>query len=233
MALKNDLRDSEQTVDPAGRESRLRTVENTGVLLERYRAVEPGTILHSDGIRELHLCENNCELLRHFDSASSAYYRENIAEFADLSMRYGYLLRSGAMVPLGIWHFGGEIRYGLITLVDLEKNDFIGQYTGVVQVSDGGLAYENGQGYSSDYAWDYPDYPEDWPDIEISAENAGNALRYANHSFDPNCRVEHTLLDGVWVLFFLADRDIPAGTQLLVNYGEDYWTNDMRDMVYI
>ena len=214
-------------------EMRLKTVEDVDGLLRRYRAEDPRLVLQRDGIRELRYCENNCELLRHYDSASSEYYRENIVEFAELSMLYAHLLRRGETVPLGVRHFGGEIRYGLITLVDLKKDDFIGQYTGVIQVSDGGLAHENRPGYSSDYAWDYPDFPADWPDIEISAENAGNALRYVNHSFEPNCRVDNTLLDGIWQLFFLADQDISAGTQLLVNYGEEYWASDMREMVYI
>ena len=217
----------------AKREARLKTVENVGKLRRKYHVQCPEEVLLRDRIRLLSKCENNCELLLKYDSSSSEYYRANIAEFARLSMCYGYLLRSAVTVPLGVRDFGGIIRYGLITLVDLQEGDFIGEYTGIIQVSDGGLLREDHRGYSSDYAWDYPDFPVDWPDLEISSENAGNALRYVNHSFEPNCRVEHTLLDGFWQLFFLADQDIPAGTQLLVNYGEEYWANDMREMVYI
>ncbi len=218
----------------ARREMTLKSAANDyTVLLRRHRALDPAQVLNQDGIRLLRFYENNCELLRHYDSSSSEYYRDNIIEFSELSLRYGHLLRSGKSVPLGIKEFSKGLRYGLVSLTDLQKDDFIGLYSGVVQVSDGGLAHENRQGYSSDYAWDYPDFPADWPDIEVSAENAGNALRYANHSFEPNCRVEHTLLDGLWLLFFLADCDIPAGTQLLVNYGEEYWTSDMRELLHI
>ena len=212
-------------------EAQIRTTNSLELLLDKYEARSPNEVLRSDGIRALSVCENNCELLRHYDSASSAYYRDNIAEFAELSMRYGHLLRSGAMSPLGVHYFGNGLRYGLVALLELQKDDFVGQYSGVIQVSDGGLAY--GEHYSSDYAWDYPEFPSDWPNIEISAQSAGNALRYVNHSFKPNCRVEHTLLDGLWVLFFLADCQIPAGTQLLVDYGAEYWSNDMREMLHI
>ena len=215
----------------AEREVQIKTTDSVETLLQKYGALSPEEVLRSDGVRPLALCENNCELLRHYESASSAYYRDNIAEFAHLSMRYGHLLRTGAMSPLGVRHFGGGLRYGLVSLLELQKDDFVGQYSGVIQVSDGGLAC--GEHYSSDYAWDYPDFPSDWPDIEVSAQSAGNALRYVNHSFEPNCRVEHTLLDGVWILFFIADCHIPAGTQLLVNYGVEYWSNGMRELLHI
>ncbi len=222
-----------ENLELAKREIQLKTVKDIPTLLLHYGAEPPETILQSDNVRKLQKCENNCELLRYYNSASSEYYLDNIVRFAELSMRYGHLLRNGATAPIGIQNFGADIRYGLITLIDLQKDDFIGLYTGVIQISNGGLAHESRLGYSNDYAWDYPDFPSDWPDIEVSAENAGNALRYANHSFEPNCRVEHTLLDGIWQLFFLADQTIPAGTQLLVNYGEEYWTNDLRELIYI
>ena len=231
VIMKRKHEESEVAELAAGREMQVKTSRSVEPLLQKYEACSPDRVLRGDGIRALDVCENNCELLRHYDSASSEYYRDNIGEFAELSMRYGHLLRSGAMCPLGVRHFGDGLRYGLVSLLELQKDDFVGQYSGVIQVSDGGLAY--GERYSSDYAWDYPDFPADWPDIEVSAQNAGNALRYVNHSFEPNCRVEHTLLDGFWVLFFLADCQIPAGTQLLVNYGVEYWSNGMRELLHI
>lgn len=201
--------------------------------LARFEAEDPAELLKRDNIRHLLFCENHCELLRSHQAEKSAYYLDNIQEFSLLTRRYAHAISQGMLSPLGVRYFGEDIGNGLITLVDLQAGDFIGQYTGVIQVSDGGLAYEHRRGYSSDYAWDYPNFPDDWPDIEISAELAGNALRYANHSFEPNCRAEHILLEGRWILFFIADSFISAGSQLLVNYGEEYWASEIRSMVYL
>lgn len=207
--------------------------EETRRICCEWDLLEPGAVMEKEGVRFLESCENYCELLWNYDAGQSDYYLDNIHEFTVLTKRYGYLLRYNKQSPLGIGYFGEKMGYGLVTLVDLEAGSFIGEYTGQIQVSDGGVSYVNHAGFSSDYAWDYPDFPSHWPDIEISAERAGNALRYANHSFEPNCRVEHTLLEGFWVLFFVAEKAIPARTQLLVNYGEEYWANEIREMVHL
>lgn len=85
-------------------------------------------------------------------------------------------------------------------------------------------------GAGSEYAWNYPDC---FPNVELELDGgpAGNELRFVNHSFHPNLAVEHTVVDGRWAVFYLAERDIEERGQLFVNYGDEYWDGRYRSLV--
>ena len=164
--------------------------------------------------------------------AESPYYLENREEFDHLSALYGSSIRSHALAPVSIRFISKEVGYGLFTEEDLDAGAFIGEYTGVVQEGlDLPPVNPDAGSFDTDYTWDYPDAWYDDILYEINALKKGNELRYVNHSFEPNLVVEHTLLDNRWVVFFVCEHPLKAGTQLTVDYGEEYWSGGFRELI--
>jgi len=160
----------------------------------------------------------------------SEYYRANREEFEKLSSAYSQDIEQCRIAPVYIQKIDQEIGYGVFAAEDMEQNDFVGEYTGMVQVAreESGREMEDG-GYESDFSWYYLDAIEGGPVLEINGLVAGNEMRFVNHSATPNVDVEHMLHRGLWVIFFKAARDIKRGEQILISYGEGYWEQGYRD----
>lgn len=159
----------------------------------------------------------------------SSYYKANKAEFNQLDKTYGPLIEDSVIAPVFIKKIDEKVGYGLFASENLKKGDFIGEYTGVVRESEEFTeAFEDGS-WETDFSWDYPDETGDTV-LEINGRLEGNELRYANHGKNCNLDVEHTIHKGQWVIFFIANRDIRAGEQLLVSYGEEYWNGGFRQI---
>lgn len=159
----------------------------------------------------------------------SPYYKTNEAEFKALSRKYGEHIDNCLKAPLHIQKVDDIIGYGVFADEDINKDDFIGEYAGVVQIADKlGDCKEALSGFETDYTWYYLDEIEGGPALEINGRLEGNETRFINHSFDSNVDVEHTLHKGQWVIFFKAAKDIKKDEQLLINYGEKYWEDDCR-----
>lgn len=168
--------------------------------------------------------------LTEYDWGTSPYYQANHPEFEALTARYGDRLRQGWKAPLAVREAGPGLGLGLFAEEDLKDGDLIGEYSGVVQESTDAPPDELVDGhYLSDYAWNYPDELPDGTEFEINALKEGNELRFANHSARPNMAVDHTLVDGLFVTFFRMTQNVPSGTQLTVDYGEEYWTGGFRE----
>lgn len=162
----------------------------------------------------------------------SPYYLENKEEFDHLTELYGPQIRSESMAPVSIRFISDEVGFGLFAEKDLDAGTLIAEYTGIVQEGrDVSPEEGNGEGYDTDYTWDYPDAWYEDILFEINALENGNELRYVNHSFEPNLVVEHTLLDNRWVIFFIAEHSIKKGTQFTVDYGEEYWSGGFRELI--
>lgn len=162
----------------------------------------------------------------------SPYYKTNQDEFAELCHTYGNHIDNGDMAPLYIQKVDDILGYGAFADADIHKDDFIGEYTGVVQIADTlSDSNEDISGYETDYTWYYLDELKGCPALEINGRLEGNEMRFINHSFHSNLDVEHTLHNGQWIIFFKAARDINKDEQLLINYGEKYWEDDCRKIV--
>lgn len=167
--------------------------------------------------------------LTHYDWSTSPYYAVNRDEFEGLTLRYGEALRTARRAALEVRDAGPGVGLGLFAAEPLVEGDLVGEYSGVLQASADAPADELVDGhYLSDYAWNYPDELPDGTEFEINALREGNELRFANHSERPNMAVDHTLVDGLFVTFFRMLVSVPAGTQLTVDYGEEYWTGGFR-----
>ncbi len=166
--------------------------------------------------------------------SESPYFRINEEEFNSLSSRYAKDLAKSHVAPVYIQKVDDCIGFGVYAAADIKKDIFIGEYTGVVQISGG---YDDDEeirnGFESDFSWYYLDEIENGPELEINGRKEGNEMRFINHSSRPNIDVEHTLHDGQWVLFFKAATDIKKDEQLLISYGTEYWDDGYRNLKHL
>ncbi len=148
--------------------------------------------------------------------------------------RYGACLDQDSRPELKIQRIDRSVGWGLYTSCPIKAGAFIGEYTGVVRPirNRSGHVLEYG-GFSTDYAWGYPAGLSEDFQYEMDALKEGNELRFANHSFEPNCAVDHFPWENRWVIFFRSLRDMGEGDQILIDYGEDYWAAPGREMVLL
>lgn len=161
----------------------------------------------------------------------SRYYQENKTVFETLSEKYEHFIDQCLMAPVYIKWIDGDIGYGVFAAEEILKEAFIGEYTGVVQVSnENEETGDSENGYSTDYSWYYLDEIKNGPVLEINGKYEANEMRFVNHGRNPNVDVEHMLHHGQWIIFFKASRNIEKDEQLLISYGEEYWQDGFREL---
>ncbi len=159
------------------------------------------------------------------------YYLDNEEEFRALSKKYAKYVKKSYIAPVYIKKIDDKVGYGVFAAKKLKKDDFIGEYTGVVQDADEDAGRELDEGgYESDFSWYYLDDIKECPNLEINGRFEGNEMRFLNHDFKSNVDVEHLLYDGQWIIFFKAARNIKMDEQLLISYGEGYWEDGYREI---
>jgi len=165
------------------------------------------------------------------DLSQRDYYCENRDFFEETYHRYAHFIKDSYMAPIYIRRIDAKVGYGIFARSNLEKDAFIGEYTGVIQIAAEKSGHELDEGgFESDYSWYYLEEIEEAPNLEINGRFEGNELRFVNHGDEPNVNVEHVLIDGHWILFFKASRKIKADEQLLISYGKAYWEDGWRDL---
>lgn len=185
----------------------------------------------SQGLKYLSRTEIQCSRVWEYDWSSSPYYKNNEEEFIRLTAQYGPLIRQEVLAPLYMKFISPSIGWGVFAQAPLNAGDFVGEYTGyITEALEAPPDKTEGGHYLSDFSWNYPDELPDGEEFEITAMNAGNEMRFVNHSFEPNCVVDHTLVEGVFITFFRVIRPIAPDEQLLVDYGEEYWTGGFRQL---
>lgn len=112
---------------------------------------------------------------------------------------------------------GGFLGYGLFARLPIKKDQIVGEYTGLVR-SRGRLRPN-----TNDFCMHYPTGFWHRHVYMIDAEKEGNYSRFINHSEKPALVPQYALFNGVLHVLFQAIRDIPAGEELTLDYGPDYW----------
>ncbi len=129
----------------------------------------------------------------------------------------------GHTAPLFIDKVSDEVGLGLFAGSDIHPRQMIGEYAGQVVASI--VATLSGK---TEYAFGYPSHPN----FIIDPKRRGNLIRYANHSVAHANSFSLPVFDGrLWHIILVASRKISRGSQILFNYGGDYWTTrDSREL---
>uniref|UniRef100_V5F133 Histone-lysine N-methyltransferase n=2 Tax=Kalmanozyma brasiliensis (strain GHG001) TaxID=1365824 RepID=V5F133_KALBG len=118
----------------------------------------------------------------------------------------------------------GRRGFGLKTLEPIKQDDFIDEYRGeVIDLSEAGKRVtEEYKATGNYYLLDYDSAAGEL----LDGGRKGNITRFANHSCDPNCRIEKFIICGTdealsaeFQIGLFANRDIEAGEELTYNYG--------------
>jgi hypothetical protein len=124
----------------------------------------------------------------------------------------------GNTIPFYIKWIDEVLQYGFFTDIDIPEGHFIGEYTGLVR-----QLYRLHPDQNA-YSFHYPTRFWSFRYFIIDSLQEGNALRFINHSENPNlqpvCLVDRRLLH----LAFFTKHAVKKGTQLTFNYGENYWS---------
>ena len=102
---------------------------------------------------------------------------------------------------------------GLFAVVPIKDGDFILEYTGTKIPTK--VADENGGKYLFEI-------DDEWT---IDGETKDNAARYINHDCHPNVEAEISEDDKIEIS---AIRDIAAGEELTIDYGDEYFDEFIR-----
>ena len=168
---------------------------------------------------------------RHY--GKSTYYRDNRSEFERLAGEYAESVVNCRVVSSSVRYLDDSMGRGLFAEERCREGDFIGEYTGLIQKASRCRPVKDQLGgYATDYSWTYPEKKR-FRSLEVNGRLNGNETRFINHSFTPNCRMEHTLIEGRWVLFLVAAREILPDEQFTVDYGEEYWVGGYRELIMI
>jgi hypothetical protein len=124
---------------------------------------------------------------------------------------------SGCVANLTIVWMGHPLGYGVITNRTLAPGTYLGTYTGAIRRIYRLRPYWNA--YCVHYPVNY------WTRhyYVIDARRYGNELRYVNHSTTPNVTAAWAYDRNLLHLLFFAAKEIPRGTPLTIDYGEDFW----------
>lgn len=136
-------------------------------------------------------------------------------EYTVRTLVYRKKIDEGYVVPTRIMWIDDLLEYGLFADDDIKKDDYIGEYIGVITYSSPSIYRVSG------YSIQYPNYHPVRFDLDPKLE--GNELRFANHSYRPNMGIKLSFDKGIIHSIFFANHDIPKGAQLTWNYGTEYW----------
>ncbi len=134
-----------------------------------------------------------------------------------LGMQYRDAIWSGYSADVSIQWIDDQIGYGLFAHQDLDKGEYVGEYTGTVRRHD--YLHPN----FNSYCFHYPTRFFSAQYTYIDALYEGNSLRFLNHSNRPNLQPRCLFDRGLLHLVFFAKKTIRSGEQLTFDYGKDYW----------
>lgn len=130
---------------------------------------------------------------------------------------YSEGIRGTPHLDLTIAWISNEIGYGVWTNQDIPANSFVGEYTGILRKRRFWGRWKNL------YCFDYTTGPKRSTSFVIDCQDGGNHTRFINHASTPNLQLVSVFYEGIMHVILYAKEDIPAGTQLCYDYGEDYW----------
>lgn len=118
---------------------------------------------------------------------------------------------------------------GVFTTAVLPKNTEIGIYTGVLRQADDLTDLQRSYAAAPDN-WSLSDEQDNKLTVHYDALEKGSWTRFVNHHCVPNCSLKSAKACGKLRVHYLrtGNKDIPAGTQLFVDYGQSYFRKGRR-----
>lgn len=141
----------------------------------------------------------------------------------DVVNNYYRLVKQYYESPWYMKFISKKVGYGIFAAADIEQGQLIGEYTGVIYDEE---CAKNQSHRDSRYSWNIqpPSYLQDGLRFYVDAHISCNFARMINHSYEPNVMpVTMHGPDGSRMLY-VACKKIKKDEQLLVNYGEGYWS---------
>lgn len=122
--------------------------------------------------------------------------------------------------PIYVKWVDDVVGYGVFAKVNIHKDDYIMEYGGrVIEFAD-----------DTTYAWSYPCIPGGFgfekKRYMIDGRLVGNESRFVNDPLNEdavNIKLGLIHCNGAYHNIYIASKDIKAGEQLFISYGDDYW----------
>ncbi|KAF9486124.1 SET domain-containing protein [Pholiota conissans] len=114
-----------------------------------------------------------------------------------------------------------EYGLGAFANANIREGTCIGEYVGEVTEANRPLTQLQqhvGLNYTFELVLDLKG-----KDIMVDSWNLGNETRYLNHNNEANCSAHTKFVNGTHMIALFAGRDIKAGEELTLDYGELYW----------
>lgn len=122
-----------------------------------------------------------------------------------------------SLPPVSIRWIDSQVGWGVFATSPIKKMAFIGEYGGIVRKRRR-ADKKNG------YCFEYTIAEGEDSSYVIDARDQGGLIRFINHSPEPNLRPLLATFDGISHVIFVAKEPIAVGSQLLYDYGPNYWT---------
>lgn len=121
-------------------------------------------------------------------------------------------------LQLSIEWVNDSIGYGLFSQKEVPKQTFLGYYSGKL-IQRNFFSFKNNLYTFSQF--------KPWHKLffyGIDSLEMGNHTRFINHSVNSNCSVIPMIVNNLLLLGVVSSKTVPKGSQLLLNYGQAYWS---------
>lgn len=169
----------------------------------------------SIGCEYINFMDTKCTSSELADPKDSVHCKSDIKNVLELSEKYRKEIQSRKLAPMYIRLVSKNVGHGIFATNFISNGGFIGVYAGDIC---SGKALED-----TEFAWDYGATVPAGDRLILDGKYRGNELRFINHAKDPNTRAVYLVVDGKLYVCYIAQKDIAAGQQLTVSYGDDYW----------
>lgn len=146
-------------------------------------------------------------------------YLRNSLQYDNLEKKHQRQIARGYIAPISVRFIDDKIGYGVFAEADIVQDQFVGEYTG--QVMD--LKDIKDTKYTWGYLVGHDKYGQPI-NTSLDAGFAGNEMRFVNHDYQPNVKMQYIPQDDKWHVCYVAIKPIKKGEQLLVDYGKRYWS---------
>ncbi|KAJ3359658.1 hypothetical protein GGF32_009108 [Allomyces javanicus] len=157
------------------------------------------------------------------DVTTDRSFTDNPDEMTKRVRKYGAWIERGTTLDQRYYvAYTDDVRgFGLFAASPIRKGDVLGVYAGVL----------TSRSHTTDYEWSYPseirDEAGNTMELGIDAKDRGNWFRFANDGDQDhlNAEVQYVPYRNVWNVMYVATKAIPVDGEVLVSYGNGYWSS--------